>query len=119
MKFEIEVKLEDIEQDLIGKELESMVCRVVEAELSNKELLVMQEIIKNQKEMCDELKERNKISERIASHNFKVAKDVREKNEKAREYIKNFLCSEEYIKFEPSAVADSYLKLLEILRIGK
>lgn len=42
--------------------------------------------------------------------------DYKSRNKKAIECIKDFLCTEEYIKLDPEAIANNYRELLNILK---
>lgn len=63
------------------------------------------------KELLEYIKDENLVYEHCTG---KIL-DLQERINQAEECIKNFLCSEEYIKVDGIAIADNYAAVLEIL----
>lgn len=64
------------------------------------------------KELLEYIKDENLVYEHCTG---KVL-DLQNRINQAEECIKNFLCSEEYIKVDGIAIADNYAAVLEILK---
>lgn len=60
----------------------------------------------------EELERKAKESEKY----FKLWHEEKNKNNKAIEYIENYLCSDEYIQSDINSIANAFVKLVDILK---
>lgn len=81
---------------------------------------------KDQKIIWNKLKEQDKEIERLKEMKLNTEKYASEmedkyileknKNNKAIEYIENYLCSDEYIQSDINSIANAFVKLVDILK---